>query len=67
VGQLKVSATIRLFLFVSGCILWLGIALSGFDAVHWLLHVPAAAFILAALTSLCPGLIFSRMLFRSRE
>lgn len=60
------SAAIRFFLFVLGSIIWLGIWLTGFDQAHWLLYVPAAAVYFAAITGICPGLIISRMLFKSR-
>ncbi|MCB1733969.1 MAG: hypothetical protein H6981_09615 [Gammaproteobacteria bacterium] len=58
----KIDATMRLFFAVSGTIVWLGIWLTGFPVVHWLLYVPAVFFTFAVLTGLCPGLIISRML-----
>ena len=61
------AAAARLFFFLSGSILWLGIALSGFEAVHRLLYLPAIAVVLAALTGFCPGLIFSRWVLGSRD
>lgn len=60
----KASPAVRLFLFVVGSVIWAGIALTGFYAVHWLLYVPASFFILAAVSGFCPGLIISRMLMR---
>ena len=62
----RVGADLRFFFLVSGSIVWLGIALTGFAAVHWLLYVPAVFFAFAALTGICPGLIVSRLLFRAR-
>lgn len=60
------SAAIRFFLFVIGSLIWLGIWLTGFNQVHWLLYVPPAFLYFAAITGICPGLIISRMLFKSR-
>lgn len=62
----EMSAAMRFFLFVTGSVIWLGIGLTGFDVVHWVLYVPAAFFYFAALTGICPGLIFSRFLFRDK-
>lgn len=62
----RVSAPTRFFLLVSGAIIWAGIWRTGFAAAHWLLYVPAVMFPLAAATGICPGMIFSRLLFRER-
>lgn len=56
----RIGKTLRLFFTVSGCVLWLGIWLTGFVTVHWLLYVPAVSFLFAAATGICPGYIFSR-------
>ena len=58
-----IGAAMRFFFLVAGGIIWLGIWLTGFAAAHWLLYVPAVFFIFAAVTGICPGIIFSRMLF----
>lgn len=60
----KSSPSVRLFLFIVGAVIWGGIALTGFATVHWLLYVPAAFLVLAAITGFCPGLIISRYLLR---
>jgi hypothetical protein len=44
-------------------VIWLGIWLTGFGKVHWLLYVPAVFFIFASVTGICPGMIVSNMLF----
>ena len=44
------------FLFIS-IIIFLGIWLTGFDKVHWLLYLPAVFLALAGITGICPGLI----------
>ena len=60
----KASPSVRLFLFVVGSVIWGGIALTGFNAVHWLLYVPAIFLVLAAVTGFCPGMIITRWLLR---
>lgn len=53
----------RFFFLVSGTIIWIGILLTGFRTVHWVLYIPAVFFLFAALTGICPGIIVSRKLF----
>lgn len=60
----KASPAIRLFFAVVASVILLGIWLTGFKTVHWLLYLPMAAFYFAALTGICPGLIFTRMIFK---
>jgi hypothetical protein len=62
----KISAAMRFFFFVVGSVVLLGIWLTGFNIVHWLLYVPVVFFYFAAVTGICPGLIFSGMLFPSK-
>lgn len=42
-GKYKIGSEMRLFFSVSGSVVWLGIWLTGFDVVHWLLYVPAVS------------------------
>lgn len=65
--RFKAGAAMRFFLFLSGSVLWLGIYLTGFHNVHWLLYVPAVFFYFAALTGICPGYIVSQMVFKDRN
>lgn len=48
----------RMTLFSIAIIMLLGIWLTGLDKVHWLLYVPPAFLVFAAVTGVCPGLIF---------
>jgi len=41
--------------FVS-VVVWLGIWLTGFDMVHWVLYIPGALLAFGAITGICPGL-----------
>jgi hypothetical protein len=61
-----IDAAMRLFFLVTGSVIWLGIWLTGFATVHWLLYIPAVFFAFAALTGICPGLIVANRLFRKR-
>lgn len=60
----KASPSVRLFLLVVGLVIWGGIALTGFQQVHWLLYFPASFLVLAAVTGFCPGMIITRWLLR---
>jgi hypothetical protein len=57
------SRAMRFFFAVVSTTLWTGILLTGLEAVHWVLFIPALFLPFAALTGICPGLIISRWLF----
>lgn len=57
-----IGTPLRVFLAFIGAIIWLGIALTGFGVVHWLLYLPAVFLIAAAATGICPGIIISNLL-----
>jgi hypothetical protein len=44
------------FVFFAG-IIWVGIYLTGFSNVHWLLYIPPAGMTFAAITGICPSQI----------
>lgn len=52
----------RLLFLVIATVLTLGIFLSGWNQVHWLLYVPTIMLAFAGVTGICPGLIISRKL-----
>lgn len=60
--QYMIGKSMRLFFLVTGTVIWLGIWFTGFNVAHWLLYVPGAFFYFAAITGICPGIIFSRMI-----
>ena len=62
--HLLAPRSMRFFFLVSSMVIWLGIYLSGFSNVHWLLYFPAVFFLFAAISGICPGMIISRMLFK---
>lgn len=60
------SAIRMLFLMIAGLIL-LGIWLTGFNVVHWVLYLPVAALVFAAVTGICPGyLLFQKLGFKGQ-
>jgi hypothetical protein len=60
------SAMRMVFLTMAALIL-LGIWLTGFKTVHWLLYVPVAGLIFAGITGICPSyLLFSKLGFRGQ-
>ena len=61
-GKYLINKSMRLFTFVTATIIWIGIWLTGFDKVHWLLFIPPSFFYFAAITGICPGLIISRLI-----
>ena len=62
-----ISKPMRLFFFVTGSIIWLGIWLTGFGNVHWFLYIPAIFFSFAVVTGVCPGMILSNLVLGSKE
>jgi hypothetical protein len=57
----------RIWFALFGILLWLGIYLTGFSVVHWILYLPAAGFIFAAITGICPSQIIVNKLFSSKK
>jgi len=62
----KVSASLRFFLLFLSSVIWVGIWHTGFEVVSLILYIPAAFLLIAALTGICPGIIFSKMLFKDK-
>lgn len=60
-SKYKISSAMRFFFLFTGSVIWLGIWLTGFSTVHWLLYAPPIFFYFAALTGICPGLVLSRL------
>lgn len=58
---------LRLFLLFSGTVLWIGIWHTGFSVASWILYIPAALFVFAAATGICPGAHISRKILPSKE
>lgn len=62
----NMNPAMRLFFFVLSSVILLGIWLTGFNNVHWLLYLPVALLYMAAVIGFCPGLHFSGMVFPAK-
>jgi len=51
----RASLQMKVWFAFFGILIWLGIYLTGFSNVHWLLYVPAVVLIFAAVTGICPS------------
>ena len=61
------SAMRIVFLFIAAFIL-LGIWLTGFNVVHWVLYIPPAALAFAGITGICPSfMIFKKLGFKGGD
>ena len=55
----------RMVFLVMSIVIFVGIWLTGFGTVHWVLYIPAAALAFAAITGICPGIIlFNKLGFK---
>jgi hypothetical protein len=51
---MKASNSMRIWFALMGVMLWIGIFLTGFSNVSWLLYLPAAGLISASIIGICP-------------
>lgn len=58
------SNALRMTFILIGLIIFLGIWLTGFILVHWVLFLPAVFLIFAGATGICPSLIINKMIFK---
>lgn len=61
------SMAMRAWFAFFGLFLWLGIYLTGFSQVHWILYIPAAASIFASVTGICPSMMVMNKLFKPKQ
>ncbi len=59
----KIDGAMRFFLFFVSIIMAVGIWLTGYETVHWVLYIPLVFFLIAIVTGICPGIIVSKLLF----
>lgn len=52
---MKTHVAMRIWYAFFGLVIWLGIFLTGFSKVHWLMYIPGAGLIFAAITGFCPS------------
>ena len=53
------------FLFMA-TLIWVGLWLTGFNSVHWILFLPAAFLTFAGITGICPGLILNKIILKEK-
>jgi hypothetical protein len=63
----RASSEMKVWFALFGIIIWLGIYLTGFSNVHWLLYIPAVLIIFAAVTGICPSQLLVFKLFASKK
>lgn len=59
-----IGNALRLTLIFMATLIWLGLWLTGFNIVHWLLYLPAAFMTFAGITGICPGLIINKLILK---
>jgi len=62
--KLKLDPLQRQWFLGPAAMLWVGIYLTGFSVVHWLIYIPATMAVFALVTGICPGQI---MICKRRE
>jgi len=50
------SSALRIQFVSIAAVILLGIGLTGFDKVHWVLYLPVVMLTFAGVTGICPGL-----------
>lgn len=66
-NNLLIAKPLRFFFFVTSLVIWLGVYLTGFQTVHWVSYISAVFFMFAAITGICPGIVFSKKLFKDNS
>ena len=61
---MKAPKSMRVWFAFMGIILCLGIYLTGFSNVNWLMYVPVVGFLFAAGTGICPSQVMIFKMFR---
>ena len=62
--NLKINSEMRLWFIGPILMLWIGIYLTGFDVIHWLVYIPAVMSVFAFATGLCPGMFLIRNILK---
>jgi hypothetical protein len=58
-------SALRMVYLSIAVVISLGIMLTGFNQVHWVLYIPVVLLTFASATGFCPGLVFwSRILYK---
>ena len=59
--KMRIGRTMQLWFAGPVVMLWLGIYLTGFEQVSFLIYLPAVMSLFAFLTGLCPGMMLVRL------
>jgi len=59
-----IGNALRLTFIFMASLIWIGLWLTGFNSVHWLLYLPAAFMTFAGITGICPGLIMNKLILK---
>ena len=54
---MKASKSMRIWFAFMASVLWIGVYLTGFSNVNWVVYLPTVGFTFAALTGICPSQI----------
>ena len=57
-----IMTALRMMFLTAATVISLGIYLSGWDQVHWLLYIPPAGFLISAITGFCPPVFLYKKL-----
>ncbi len=61
-------SAMRMLFFTMAGLIMLGIWLTGFNVVHWVLYLPVAALVFAGVTGICPGyMLFRKFGFKGQD
>ncbi|MBI33542.1 MAG: hypothetical protein CMD98_06720 [Gammaproteobacteria bacterium] len=62
----KISKEWRIFLMIPAVVVFIGIWLTGFSVVSWVLYVPIVLLPFASITGYCPGMHIVRWCRKSK-
>lgn len=60
---MKAPVSIRVWYVIFAILIVIGIALTGFNNVHWFLYLPPAGLLFAAVTGVCPSQVVLNKIF----
>ena len=52
----------RMMFFTAATVISLGIFLTGWEKVHWLLFIPPLGFLISGITGICPPIVLYKKL-----
>ncbi len=55
IANAKIGCSMRMVFAMMSVIIWIGIALTGFNNVHWFMYIPAIATAFVAISGICLG------------